>query len=148
MPAATTHPVLCPPTLADRLQVVCLKATMVVLQGVLPLKAILWLLDRVPQKREKTVNFRVLARKVSYVQGLKDTRHYNRLVRLNCLKRSLITLYLLRRHGVPARFHLGVNPRKAKFAHAWIERPVTELTPLLARSQRIGSIYATLMVHG
>ncbi len=140
------NPVLAPPTRADLVELVALKCVLFVVQAVLPLRAVLWLLDRVPRRRR--ANFSVVARKVSYVQGLKETRRYNRLVRLNCLKRSLITLYLLRRHGVPARFHLGVNPRRGKFAHAWVSSPNTDLVPILQKGEGFPALYPTLLSHG
>lgn len=147
MPATpTSHPVLASPTWGDVAELVVIKVLLFVTLSVLPLRAVLWLIDRMPKKRHP--QFGVLARKVSFAQGLKDTRRYNRLIRLNCLKRSLITLVLLRRYGVPAQFHLGVNPQRGKFAHAWVSSPDVALVPLLRRGQGATAPYATLYLHG
>jgi hypothetical protein len=41
---------------------------------------------------------------------------------VNCLPRSIVLWWLLRRAGEPARFCLGVDPAaELSFAHAWIE---------------------------
>ena len=42
--------------------------------------------------------------------------------RTNCLKKSLATLWLLRRKGIAANLKIGVNKEVADFsAHAWLE---------------------------
>jgi hypothetical protein len=42
---------------------------------------------------------------------------------VNCLPRSLVTLALLRHHGVPAELRIGVRPSPTGLrAHAWVER--------------------------
>lgn len=139
------NPVAQPPKYSDILEIVVLKALLLVLTPLVPLRSMLWLIDRAPKKRKP--HLATLVRKVSLVQGIKDTRKFHRVVRLNCLKRSLITLYLMNRHGVPAKFHLGVNPNQGKFAHAWVSTSQTQLAPIFAGPAMLG-LYAVVFSHG
>ena len=44
------------------------------------------------------------------------------LYRANCLKRSLVTWWLLQRRGIAAELNIGVNKDDGDFnAHAWVE---------------------------
>lgn len=59
----------------------------------------------------------------------------------NCLSRSLVLWWMLRRRGVPVTLHLGVSRRDAQLAaHAWVEQEGVVLND----TQDVRSRYAPL----
>lgn len=57
-----------------------------------------------------------------YVTRLAEKAERQGPLRPNCLERSLVLWWLLRRRGVPAELRIGARKQDAQFeAHAWVE---------------------------
>jgi hypothetical protein len=59
-----------------------------------------------------------------------------------CLEQSLVLYYVLRRAGVPAEFHLGVQPHPF-LGHAWVEHhgvPVNDFPEHVAQLQPLEGV--------
>jgi hypothetical protein len=78
-------------------------------------------MDRWPKGRRRTGNGDVAdrARAVARVVGIAAGRG---AVRTTCLRRSLMTSWLLRREGIPSTLRIGVRREGDEMlAHAWVE---------------------------
>jgi len=101
------------PTIAAALRLKGYKWTRAFLQKRIPSGSKLSAKNEAPQDAMQTANS--IARMVAIA-----ARHG--LYRANCLKRSLLTWWLLQRRGIAAELNIGVNNDDGDFnAHAWVE---------------------------